>query len=64
MILLKEAYKSNRGYDYYHLISSVDMPLMTPGEMDDFFVREKERNLFFYLMVKRTGECTTDIRLS
>ena len=48
MILLKEAYNSNRGYDYYHLISSVDMPLMTPGEMDDFF--RKGRGKEFVLL--------------
>lgn len=41
MILLKEAVLSDQKYDYYHLISSVDMPLMTPEEIDQFFEKNK-----------------------
>lgn len=41
MILLKTAFNASVPYDYYHLISSVDMPLMTPNEIDDFFEKNK-----------------------
>ena len=34
MILLKESVKKD--YDYYHLVSGVDMPLKTPKEIDTF----------------------------
>lgn len=68
MILLKAAVKANIPYDYYHLISSVDMPLMTPGEIDDFFEKIREKSSLEYLemginMVKQTGECIIVIRL-
>ena len=41
MILLKASFNASTPYDYYHLISSVDMPLMTPNEIDDFFEKNK-----------------------
>lgn len=34
-LLFKAAY--NKHYDYYHLISGVDMPLVAPQKMHDFF---------------------------
>lgn len=37
LVLLKAALKAEHTYDYYHLISAVDMPLKTPDEFDAFF---------------------------
>lgn len=35
--LLAMAVSSGREYDYYHLVSGVDMPIKTPNEIDAFF---------------------------
>lgn len=36
-ILMKAVVESNCNYDYVHLISGADFPLMTPNELDSFF---------------------------
>lgn len=35
--LLNDALRSNKNYDYFHLISSVDVPLFTKEKFQDFF---------------------------
>lgn len=42
LVLLSAAIKAM--YEYYHLISGVDMPLKTPQEIDAFFMKNKGRN--------------------
>lgn len=39
LILLEAAVKGN--YDYYHLISGVDLPIKTPEEIDSFFTANR-----------------------
>ena len=52
MILLKSALDSTTPYDYYHLISSVDMPLKTPDEINHFFEENKGTEFVRYWTVK------------
>ena len=41
MKLINAAIDINTTYDYYHMISGVDMPLKTPDEINDFFELHK-----------------------
>jgi len=44
--LLKEALKGD--YDYYHLLSGVDIPLKTKTEILDFFEKQKDREYIHF----------------
>ena len=46
LLLLKEAIVHN--YEYYHLISGVDLPLKTNEEIHDFFNKNKWKELISY----------------
>lgn len=39
--LFKTAYQNNSKYEYYHLISGVDLPIKTQNYIHDFFTRNK-----------------------
>ncbi len=42
--LFEKAYSSGRNYDYYHLLSGVDLPLKTPAEIDAFLSEQERMN--------------------
>lgn len=44
LILLKEAIKIK--YQYYHLLSGIDIPLMTQDEINEFFDKNKGKQFF------------------
>ena len=47
LLLLKEA-NSNHKYDYYHLISGVDLPLKSQKEIHDFFSKNKGKEFVHF----------------
>lgn len=49
--LLKEAVKQK--YEYYHLISGVDLPLKTPREIIDFFNQNKGKEFVSFDEIKK-----------
>lgn len=46
MFLLEQAYIE--GYDYYHIISGVDLPLKNNKEIDLFFEENKGKEFILY----------------
>lgn len=46
MLLLKAA--SEKGYDYYHLLSGVDMPIKSCEYIEDFFVRNNGKEFICF----------------
>lgn len=39
---------SKQGYDYYHLLSGVDLPLKTPTEIDNFFLEHNGKEFVHF----------------
>lgn len=47
-ILLKNALNKNRGYNYYHLLSGVDLPLKSADELNLFFDSEYPKEFIHF----------------
>ncbi len=46
ILLLKEAIEHN--YDYYHLMSGVDLPIKTNKEIHEFFIKNKGKEFISF----------------
>lgn len=46
--LLETAVNSGKGYDYYHLLSGVDMPLKSYQDIDDFFEKNSGKEYIHF----------------
>lgn len=46
--LLEAAVKNKKNYDYYHLLSGVDMPVKAYKTIDEFFLKNKEKEYIHF----------------
>lgn len=46
--LLETAINAEKAYDYYHLLSGVDMPLKSYKAIDEFFLKNKEKEYIHF----------------
>ncbi|MDR1743987.1 MAG: beta-1,6-N-acetylglucosaminyltransferase [Dysgonamonadaceae bacterium] len=60
--LFKEAFQRGKKYAYYHLLSGVDLPLKSQGEIHDFFAKHAGKEFIGFSQYDYTEEVDRKVR--